>query len=211
MRQGLGLGDSPAESVPTYMYACTLAIMTKRTRDPEGRKRTIIRAASELIMEHGPSAVTHRKVAERAGVPLGSTTQHFKTLEDLIAAALEELGSVLDADVDRLREELAAATDLPRTLARIMCEYLADPAHVRVETVFFAAHTENARIRELASSWQEKMVAELARYFDPAAARAGVTYFNGLTLEVLYQTKVPKEEEIANVITKLAYSGVTHD
>ena len=62
--------------------------MAKRSRDPEGRRSTILLAAGELIREIGVSAVTHRKVAEKAQVPLGSTTQYFASLTDLIAEAL---------------------------------------------------------------------------------------------------------------------------
>ena len=56
---------------------------TRRRRDPEARRREIVTAAAELIVEIGVDALTHRKVAARAGVPLGSTTQYFATLDDL--------------------------------------------------------------------------------------------------------------------------------
>lgn len=60
-------------------------------RDPEGRKQAIINAAADIIAEEGTGKVTNRKVAQRAGVPLGSTTQYFKGIEELRAAALAEV------------------------------------------------------------------------------------------------------------------------
>ncbi|MFB9840394.1 TetR/AcrR family transcriptional regulator, partial [Actinoallomurus acaciae] len=61
--------------------------MTGR-RDPEGRRRAIVDAACALIPEVGVGGLTHRAVAARAGVQLGSTTYHFATLDDLSRAAL---------------------------------------------------------------------------------------------------------------------------
>ena len=42
-------------------------------RDPAGRRQAIIGAAADLIAREGSSKVTNRRVAEEAGVPLGST------------------------------------------------------------------------------------------------------------------------------------------
>jgi AcrR family transcriptional regulator len=42
-------------------------------------------------MEQGFSAVSHRAVAERAGVPLSATTYYFRSLDDLLTATVERL------------------------------------------------------------------------------------------------------------------------
>ena len=42
----------------------------------------------ELIGEHGPDAVTHRAVAERAGLPLSATTYWFDSKEELLQETL---------------------------------------------------------------------------------------------------------------------------
>lgn len=43
----------------------------------------LLRAAIELLAEGGTRAVTHRAVAERAGVAPASTTYYFRSIEDL--------------------------------------------------------------------------------------------------------------------------------
>ena len=48
-----------------------------QTREaPRGaaRREAILRAAIELVGEEGPDALTHRAVAERAGVAVSATT-----------------------------------------------------------------------------------------------------------------------------------------
>lgn len=64
----------------------------------ERRRQALVEAAGQLLAEGGFDAVRHRAVAERAGLPLASTTYYFSSLDDLVAAAVEH-----DS-----REELAA-------------------------------------------------------------------------------------------------------
>ncbi|MFW0783307.1 TetR family transcriptional regulator [Gordonia sp. CPCC 206044] len=56
---------------------------------PKGlrRRSRLIEAAGELLLEGGFDAVRHRAVAERAALPLASTTYYFGSLEDLMAEA----------------------------------------------------------------------------------------------------------------------------
>ncbi|MTD58042.1 TetR/AcrR family transcriptional regulator [Amycolatopsis pithecellobii] len=58
----------------------------------ERRRAALVEAAAELLVESGFDAVRHRAVAERAGLPLASTTYYFDSLEDLVAAAVEYRG-----------------------------------------------------------------------------------------------------------------------
>lgn len=58
-----------------------------RTRDPEESRRRILDAAIQLIGEGGPERITHRSVAARARISLGTTTYHFGSREELIRAA----------------------------------------------------------------------------------------------------------------------------
>ena len=51
--------------------------------DPRRRER-ILAAALDLIAEEGVAGVSHRKIAARAGVPLGSMTYHFTGIDELL-------------------------------------------------------------------------------------------------------------------------------
>lgn len=58
----------------------------------ERRRQTLVEAAAELLVEGGFDAVRHRAVAERAELPLSSTTYYFDSLDELVAAAVEHHG-----------------------------------------------------------------------------------------------------------------------
>ena len=56
---------------------------------PKGARRRsrLIEAAGALLLEGGFDAVRHRAIAERAQLPLASTTYYFSSLDDLMAEA----------------------------------------------------------------------------------------------------------------------------
>jgi DNA-binding transcriptional regulator YbjK len=68
----------------------------------------MVEAAARLLIDGGPDAVTHRRVAAAAGVPTGSAGYYFATRQELYAAAV--------AAAERVRGTAAAehARALPR-------------------------------------------------------------------------------------------------
>lgn len=69
----------------------------------ERRRRALVAAAADLLAEGGFDAVKHRAVAERAGLPLASTTYYFDSLDELVAAAVRYGAR---AELERCRREL---------------------------------------------------------------------------------------------------------
>jgi DNA-binding transcriptional regulator YbjK len=59
------------------------------TAKGERRRAELVTAAAALLRSGGFDAVRHRAVAERAGLPLSSTTYYFDSLDDLVTAAAE--------------------------------------------------------------------------------------------------------------------------
>ena len=86
------------------MQRVTAAVTPKGER----RRYALVSAAAELLCEGGFDAVRHRAVAQRAGLPLASTTYYFSSLDDLIAKAVEHVGS---REVEQLHTQVEG---LPR-------------------------------------------------------------------------------------------------
>jgi DNA-binding transcriptional regulator YbjK len=72
-----------------------------------GRRRrdALLDAGIGLLAEGGFAAISHRAVAERAGLPLAATTYYFRSRDDLIAAAFELM---VDRDLAATRERFTA-------------------------------------------------------------------------------------------------------
>ncbi len=70
------------------------------------RRDALLDAVLRVVAEVGVDAVTHRRVAEVAGLPLASTTYWFESKEHLLTAALERAA---ERDIERLRTFLGEA------------------------------------------------------------------------------------------------------
>lgn len=90
----------------------------------ERRRAALIEAAAELLVEGGFDAIRHRAVAERAGLPLASTTYYFDSLDDLVIAAVEHTGRI---ELDQGRQQLDKLSTEPRgvhTLVEVVLDQL---------------------------------------------------------------------------------------
>ena len=80
------------DAAPRWLAACN-SVTAAVTPKGERRRYALVSAAADLLCEGGFDAVRHRAVARRAGLPLASTTYYFSSLDDLIAKAVEHVGS----------------------------------------------------------------------------------------------------------------------
>jgi DNA-binding transcriptional regulator YbjK len=81
-----------------------LLVTAAATPKGERRRYALVSAAADLLCEGGFDAVRHRAVARRAGLPLASTTYYFSSLDDLIAKAVEHVGT---REAQQLHERVA--------------------------------------------------------------------------------------------------------
>ncbi len=80
--------------------------MATRTEAAAATRRALVRAASELLDEGGPDAVTHRAVGARAGVSRGAPYGHFTNKEHLLTQlAIDAWNSLADAVAQLLRDD----------------------------------------------------------------------------------------------------------
>lgn len=107
------------------------------TRSAQARaveKRTAILDSSlELLLSEGPKGVTHRHVAAKAGVPVGSIGYYYTTREKLLATCYEHLASQQREAYERFTGGGTDLTD-PVNLAEAFVEVIAcgQPQRARV-------------------------------------------------------------------------------
>jgi AcrR family transcriptional regulator len=75
-------------------------------------RRALLDAALELVKEHGPSGITLREAARRAGVTHAAPYRHFADKEALLAALAEEGFMRLRAEVEQAIEGTQASARL---------------------------------------------------------------------------------------------------
>lgn len=153
-----------------------------RTRDPEQRIRDIGRAAAELIAESGVASLTHRAVAARAGVAVGTTTRYFSTIDDLRRHALEHLAAEVENDLAKLAEDLASAADPVAYLISAAREDLADVRKVQVEGALVYAGLFEEDLRELSLRWFTGLTELLTPYFGRTRSESLAMCLDGATI-----------------------------
>ncbi|MET9960822.1 TetR family transcriptional regulator [Streptomyces sp. NPDC006326] len=169
-----------------------------RRYDPDRRQR-IIDAAIRVVGAKGIAGLSHRSVAAEADVPLGSTTYHFETLDDLLVAALRQANAGF-APVP----EAVCGAELAAELARLLGEFLtADRGRAELEYELYLAALRRPALRPVAAAWAESVTAALADRVDPATARAVVAVLDGISLQVLLTDTPYDERHACEVLTRV--------
>lgn len=145
----------------------------------------MIQAACELIPEVGVAGLTHRLVAERAGVPLGATTYYFASLDDLVAETLAYAAEVTTECLRDWAAVLASSTDVAATLASLAGDYLRDRAAMVTWNELYTAAAHTPELRPLARLWSDGLIEVLSAHARPDAARAAAAFLDGVFLHAL--------------------------
>ncbi|MFH8569834.1 TetR/AcrR family transcriptional regulator [Streptomyces sp. NPDC017993] len=157
-----------------------------RRYDPDRRQR-IVDAAIAIVGERGIAALSHRRVAAAADVPLGSTTYHFATLDDLLVAALRRINATCLGDFARWVDSIDPAVPLVDEVTRLVEESLGgDRARMELEYELYLAALRHEAVRPVAAECLDEMVRLLGRRIgDLPTARAVVAFVDGLVLQHL--------------------------
>ncbi|WP_084106720.1 TetR/AcrR family transcriptional regulator [Demequina sp. NBRC 110056] len=133
-------------------------------------KDAILSATRGAVLEDGYAALSTRKVAERAGVPLSQIHYHFGSKENLVLRLFEAENASL---VDRQAAMFASDEPLSAQWARA-CDYLdedLDSGYVRILQELLAAGYSQPGIREPVSAMLEGWITVLTDAFAHHEAR----------------------------------------
>lgn len=175
----------------------------KRRHDPDRRDR-IINAALEVIARHGIAGTTHRRVAQAADVPLGSTTYHFAGIDDLLVEAFRRFSQEVAA---RYHQRLEAATNIAEAreaVVDLICGGLwATPRNMLLSFELYAYAARNPRLQEVLRDWMAESRAALQRHFPPATARALDAFLEGVTIHNTASENLISRAEVREIVAKL--------
>jgi DNA-binding transcriptional regulator YbjK len=140
------------------------------------RREALLEAALKIAAEVGADAITHRRVAEVAGLPLASTTYWFESKEHLLTAALE---LAAERDIARLREFGAYAVTSDADPITLAVEAIVDPLDDSLAAdrgsliAAYALMLEAARrpiLQSVTSNWTEAYLALLSSLLERAGS-----------------------------------------
>ena len=177
----------------------------RRGRGPTdpARREKIANAAITVVAERGVEGVTHRAVAAAAGVPLGSTTYHFATLDDLLVVALH---TAAEHNIARLRAwelELAPGADLAAALADLVVRGLTEErAQTVVEYELYVAALHRPPLRRASRGWDDALVELFASRTDAVTGELLAATFCGLVMQELLADPPPTRDKVRAIFRR---------
>ena len=179
------------------------AVRRQRGPTDPGRRDRIATAAISVIREQGITALTHRRVAAAAGVPLGSTTYHFATLDDLAAAALEKAAEGSIAALREWERELPPDADLAAALADFVLRSITDKRQdTMAEYNLYALALHRPDLRRTAVEWDDALAGVLAGRTDPLTGRMLGALLCALLMQAVLRDEVFSRADVEAVLTR---------
>ena len=174
-----------------------------RRYDPQRRDR-IIDACLDVIAEVGVAGTSHRRVAEAAGVPLGSMTYHFAGMSELLHEAFSRFAHTFS---DRFAARMAAAPDREAAIAAIVeaveSDILNDQRELVLTQELYTLAARDPSYRDLTNAWMGRSRAALERHVDPLTARMLDALIEGLTLHRALDTEAPEDSLVRTAIARI--------
>ena len=185
---------------------------TPARRRPRGgeRRQALLETTLRVIGEEGIDAVSHRRVAELAEVPLGSTTYWFGSRQEMLTEALEDFAR---EEIENLREVLSGVLEKRVSRARLVDEFtdflLRQLGETRSRTrAQYSLMQEAGRLpeleqvcREWTHAWNEvltEVFASLGARSPELEARMFLAMLDGM---LLGQLAVP-DEDVENTLIR---------
>lgn len=185
-------------------YATSQPPLEPGRRDPHARRQAILKAAAELIVEVGPARLTHRIVATRAQVALGSTTQYFASIDELREAALHHLAAEFE---DGLRDAELALSDVdtaPERFASLMHQFLSDRRQVHADMALVTSAATDPRLRAIALRWYDRLVELLTAHIGSERAAIAAIFFDGAVMHAALHDEPLSQEQLARTLRAIA-------
>lgn len=169
---------------------------TPRKRPQQARSRAtfdaIVEAGAQLLVEEGFHQLSTNKIAERAGVSIGSLYQYFPNKEAVIASVVEQFA---ERQYELLAEGLAEVFDAP--LERAVRQL--------IDSLLTAKQAEPELSRVLFGELPPLGQLDVARHWTQRACE-----LVGTALQARDDIEEPSDSDIAAFVLVTACHGVVH-
>ena len=178
----------------------------RRANDPQRREK-IIQATLEAVKLYGIHAVTHRKIATLAGVPLGSMTYYFSGIDELLLEAFSSFTEIMSRQYQAFFSDVSDAPGACQAITdMIYSSQVATPDNM--ELMYQLPDNMNHFILDGAFRqpclWVNRSQQTLEQWFEPGTARALDAFIEGMTLHFVTDRKPLSREEILRMVERVA-------
>lgn len=174
-----------------------------RRYDPDRRQR-LVDAALGVVAQSGVVGATHRAIARAADVPLGSTTYHFASIDELLAAAFtvhaKQVAQALEERMHAAPDPTAALEALAQHLSG---DLLGEDRTLVLAVELYVAAARRPALRAVTQTWMERSRRALELHFDPVTARELDALVEGLVLHQFLSTDPMTPEQVRHALQRI--------
>jgi len=181
----------------------TGAGQTTRRHEPDRRER-LIDVTLDVIAEHGVAGTTHRKVAEAAGVPLGSMTYHFKGLDDLLGEAFTKLANTTADGFELALLEAGNKDEASDAVVGLITgELLGSRRNALLTYELYALAARRPDLRRVTDAWMARSRVALGRHFDERTTVMLDALIEGLSLHRVLATSPLSDDTVREAVNRM--------
>jgi TetR/AcrR family transcriptional regulator, regulator of biofilm formation and stress response len=170
--------------------------------DPHRRER-IVEAAMRLIARNGIEGVSHRKIAQEAGVPLSSTTYYFGSREDIVIAALEQAMFDDRKKLEGWGDQIGGADEVGAALTARIMEDASDREREQIWYRLYLWGASSQATQELSYQWTQFMTDILKRHVDAPTAEILSALYDAMLMRVLTSGGRTEQRDVSRVINSV--------
>ncbi|MBB1199977.1 TetR family transcriptional regulator [Enterobacteriaceae bacterium 89] len=178
--------------------------MARRPNDPLRRER-ILQATLDTISQHGIQAVTHRKIATCADVPLGSMTYYFSGIDALLEEAFTGFTGEMIVQYQSFFSEVTTAGEACDAITQLIFSAQVTTAHnMGLMYQLYAFVGCKPALKNVMQNWMQQSQKVLEQWFDPPTARALDAFIEGMTLHFVTDRAPLGKTEIREMVGRIA-------
>lgn len=176
----------------------------RKTWQQEPRRREYILGATlDCIAIYGITGTTYRKISEASGIPLGSLTYYYPSMQVLLQEAFESLAHEVSEQFAVTLRQASNRDEACHAIVDIIFGQSISgekTSQLSYELYSFSCRTPSMKL--IMKAWMCKSRASLELYFSPLAAVALDALIEGL---ILHRSVIPvSREEVYSMVVKLA-------
>jgi AcrR family transcriptional regulator len=155
-------------------------------------RAAVIRAATDLLVEGGPSAVTVDSIVHRSGVAKSTIYRHWESRDDILVSVIESCAPAIpmpDPEVD--------VVDALREVVHAMADALNDPEWARVLPALLMLKNHESGIAAMNDKLEHEQEQALTQLLNRAAA------------EGVLRSDVDTQEAVTMLIGPLLFAHLT--
>ncbi len=178
---------------------------TTRSRrvDPDRRAR-IIAAALDVIAEVGVAGASHRKIAARANVPLGSMTYHFADMDEVLRVSFQKFADTIATRYENWFRNAETADEARAAVVGLIHADLLESQRELVLTIeLYTLAARKPEFRTLTADWMARSRRALRRFFDEPTTHMLDALIEGLFVHAALDTTAPDRARTVEAVRRV--------